>query len=151
MKNPLRAKPMKNLTARSSTGILLVMTLACLAITGCGGDKSYVSGQVTMDGEPVPNCILLFTSTDTGPGGGAIADESGNYKGAMSRNNKWLAPGEYLVEISTQADMMADDGADDEIAANAMRIPAKYRGPNSELRMMVEPGSNDVDFELTSE
>lgn len=128
---------------------LTLLAVSCLAFSGCGGNKSYLEGDVTLDGKPVPGCSLVFTAVERGPGGGGIADANGHYKGYMSRNNRWLAPGEYQVEILSPADMLAESESD--VDPNAMRIPSKYQGPGSELKMILEPGSNTVDFHLTSE
>ena len=143
---------MVDLTASIGRGAALSLAaLLCLASVGCGGsDRSYVTGLVTLDGVPIPNCSLQFTPLQPGPGGGGIGDESGRYEGFMSRNNDWLAPGEYRVEIWSSADILITQaGSPHLVKEGAVRIPRKYQGANSELRMTLKPGTSEIDFALT--
>ena len=143
---------MMNLTPSIVRGAALSLAaLLCLTSVGCGGsDRSYVTGIVTLDGVPVPNCSLQFTPLQPGPGGGGNSDATGRYEGFMSRSNDWLTPGEYRVEIWTSADVLITQSeSPDLVKADAVRIPSRYQGPDSELRMTLEPGANRVDFALT--
>lgn len=124
--------------------------LACVTLAGCGSGHPSVTGVVTLDGAPTPNCFLTFESFD--PGGSNAtgrSDSEGRYNGYMSKNNRWVKEGEYRVEINSIADVAASNG--DKVEAGALRIPSKYRGMKSELKITVEPGSNTIDFHLTSD
>jgi len=137
---------------RRRDAVLLLAASACVFLVGCsGGDKSSLTGTVTLDGEPLANCTLNFTSLEQGPGGVAQTDDSGKYKAAMSLNNDWMAPGEYLVEARSRADVLASENLSHEVKPGDASLPERYHGPESELRMTLEPGSNTVDFELSSD
>lgn len=132
-----------------SNTLLLLALLLSVFLSGCGADKSHLTGVVTLDGQPVPNCSLSFVSTSDGPSGGGATDSEGRYNAYISKNYLWLAPGEYKVDIQSLADMDAADG--EPVDAGALRIPKKYQGTHTELLVTVEPGKNNVDFELTSD
>jgi len=124
--------------------------LTCVALAGCGSGHPSVTGVVTLDGALAPDCFLTFESFDpNGSNATGRSDSDGRYDAYISKNNRWVKEGEYRVEISSIADIAASNG--DMVEAGALRIPAKYRGRKSELKITVEPGSNVVDFHLTSD
>ena len=63
------------------------MILFCLLpfVCGCGGgvadqpELAAVSGQVTLDGQPLPNVILTFKPVGEGRSSSGVSDEDGNY------------------------------------------------------------------------
>ena len=66
---------------------LLSMSAACLALSGCGNGLAQVSGQVTLDGQPLHGGngdirVTVQFQPASGVGATAIglADENGNYE-----------------------------------------------------------------------
>jgi len=119
--------------------------LALLLIIGCGDGATVpplgkVQGTVTLDGEPLPNAIVLFqpTTEKAGPSQG-ITDSDGKYSLSYLPNHPGAALAEHKVMISAQS------GA----AAERDPVPAKYND-NSDLKVTVEAGDNTHDFELLS-
>lgn len=73
-----------------------VACVACFAL-GCGGsDGRYpVSGEVTLQGQPLASGAIIFESTSGGRGGATITD--GKYSIPASQG---LLPGAYTVRVS---------------------------------------------------
>lgn len=123
--------------------------LAPLAL-GCGGDGDLgrVSGNVTMDGAPLPDALVTFSPT--APGGSPSAgrtDSSGNYNLTFSRDTQGAVIGEHKVTITTYSE--GDPGADPPDPPTPEKVPARYN-IKTELKKTVESGSNTIDFPLES-
>src|SRR5262249_29795995 len=85
-----------------------VLTLAGLAC-GCGSYKlAPVSGQVTLNGKPLPNAAVIFqpkrSATSTpGPGSYGKTDEQGRYSlRIVGQDRPGAVVGMHQVSISTQ-------------------------------------------------
>lgn len=132
---------------------------ACLALffclAGCTGDRSTVSGTVTLDGVPIAcgermNGTVSFSRTN---GGGAPAigfiDGSGQYS-VKTGASTGLEPGSYLVAISVnKITIPADPNA---MPIPTAMVPKKYSSTvSSNLSADVKPGSNTFDFSLVSD
>ena len=95
---------------------LLVCGMACM--TGCGKDKDYrkVTGTVTMNGEPLADCVLTFTPVDSanGEGGGGMTDSTGAYTVTSARaenGGTGLKPGDYKVTAMKNEAFVDEDQA----------------------------------------
>ena len=131
---------------------------ACLALfclAGCTGDKSTVSGTVTLDGVPIAcgdrmNGSVSFYRTN---GGGAPAigfiDGSGQYS-MKTGTSTGLEPGSYQVAVSVnKITIPADRNA---MPIPTLMVPKKYTSTaSSNLSAEVKPGSNTFDFPLVSD
>ena len=104
-------------------------------------DLAPVSGVVTLNGQPLGNAIVLFTS-DTGMSSFGTTDSSGRYALAYRSNLKGAALGSNVVRITTNQTELPGAGYRDP-------IPAKYNNATT-LRVEVKPGDNTIDFPLTS-
>ena len=121
-----------------------LLTIWCaLFLAGCGGNKNIatVSGLVLLDGEPLPKAFLIFTPQE-GKGAPAFGrtDSYGRYQMVFSTSTKGAWIGKNRVTIST-ADAITPEKTTPEV------VPARYN-QKSELIRVVEPGSNQFDFEL---
>jgi hypothetical protein len=131
--------------------------VALLVVTvGCGGtNRGAVSGEVTLDGEPVDGGTVTFT-----PAGGGAADAAAWAKIEGGRYSISAAEGPGVgtsrVEIrwdrktGKQIPAVPPAPPDTMIDETAEAIPPRYN-TRSELKAEVKPGDNTFDFELKSE
>jgi hypothetical protein len=137
-----------------STTVTLALSAVCLLFSGCGDGLAQVSGQVTLDGQPLRGgtgdvrVTVQFQPAD-GVGTTAIglADEDGNYTlGTGSKDG--IPPGEYLVTCTASELVRTNPSA----APSSRRITdPKYANANtSGLSVSVAPGNNNFDIPLQS-
>jgi hypothetical protein len=126
-----------------------------------------VTGQVTMDGEPLANALVSFTPVEGGAAAVGTTDASGNYS-LVSLGKKGAVIGQHTVSVTTvkevEAASTAEMGSDsDAYMAQATGqdtsaydnatveepIPAKYNTA-TELTEEVTSGQNTINLELTS-
>jgi hypothetical protein len=124
-----------------------------------------VTGQVTMDGKPLPNAMVTFVPNEGGATATGVTDANGNYK-LISLDRTGALIGSHTVSITTvkKAEEALPEVSSDsaEYAKQAMArasdyndavvrepIPARYNS-KSELVKDVEKGSNVINFELKS-
>ena len=159
---------------------LAACALAVTGCSGDDGrvmlDTEYVEGVVTLDGEPVPDATVTFVPVDTTQGMSATGrtDEQGVYKltavgsgEATGEAEAGTLPGEYQVGvIKTISDsLLTEEEAEEqgveyvaptraeELAADVVTfvVPKKYNNPRqSELKVTVQEGDNEIPIELTS-
>jgi hypothetical protein len=122
-----------------------VVLLGMCTLFGCGGPQfGQVSGQVTLDGKPLPDIAVRFE--DEG-GSAAIArtDASGRYEMRYTVDQMGAPVGKHKVTIFTPAPVSEGTGE----RAKAEIVPAKYN-TNSTLTQQVKSGRQTCNFELTS-
>ncbi|MDB5306121.1 MAG: hypothetical protein JWO38_323 [Gemmataceae bacterium] len=132
-----------------ATGLLV-------AAGGCGnggGGRAAVRGKVTLDGQPVEAGLISFVPAEgtKGPSAGAAVSQ-GEYE---VQGDNLPVPGAYRVEIKAQkktgkkvpVGSPAPPGTMAEETVEA--IPARYN-TRSTLREELKPGSNVLNFDLTS-
>ena len=132
---------------------LFWVAASCLAWVGCGGPyDAYVSGVATLDGSPLPRGTVSYNPTQPGPAsyGGILSD--GNYLIKTGRE-EGLPSGEYIVTVVAKEESIPDD-----TNRGLPPKPGKTITPlwylskqTSNLKFTVEPGSNEINLELTSE
>ena len=133
----------------------LILTLL---LVGCGErsgvERGAVSGEVTLDGAPVPEGAITFfpTSGNEGPAsGGNIQD--GHYDIARADGP---VVGPNRVEIKAPRKTGKKIRSPDPIAAGGMMdewkesVPARYN-TKSTLEEKIESGKNKLDFTLQSQ
>ena len=134
-------------------------------LCGCGkpppppATTSQLTGKVTLDGKPLANASIIFTTTDEAQSdhnGGATTMQDGMYETELT----WV--GQYKVTFEPGPDPMADGGdaaagddptagADPTASAPESSFPAQYRGVDTTpLTADVTAGPGTYDFELTS-
>lgn len=133
---------------RSNRRLLLCSLVAVLpAIPGCGSSgMSSVTGTVTLDGKPLKDASVTFHPEGGGRYGTAHTDEDGYYELKYYRGKSGAPPGKYIVRIST-----AD--TTDEEKAIPEKVPDKYNidaESNPKMKVEVEDGSNEFNFDLDS-
>lgn len=131
--------------------LLILFTIAsCLSfIGGCGGSSHLgpVMGTVSLDGKPLANAIVSFQPS-SGRRSEAITDSSGQYQLSYTADEQGALIGSHTVIISTAK----QDWSEEQKVFITMpeQVPAKFNA-KSELTAEVQPGSNTLNFELTSQ
>lgn len=129
---------------------LLAVMAACVVVGGCGNGLANVSGQITLDGQPLRGgkgdvrVTVQFQPAD-GIGATAIglADENGNYVIATG-SQSGIRPGVYYVACS-QSVLGKPKGPD-------ATPDSKYANTRtSGLKFTIEPGRNEINIPLESE
>jgi hypothetical protein len=118
--------------------------LLAVVASGCGGsdvELGAVTGTVYLDGKPLPRAAVVFVPVKPGRSAIGGTDENGVYEMTYTPSSTGALVGEVMVEIRT--------GSPDNPKEFPERVPAKYNN-RSELKAVVEPGSNVLDFHLDS-
>ena len=125
-----------------------VMLLVCLLLdsTGCGGKgepMGDLAGAVTVDGQPLGNCLVVLFNQEKQVSMTARVDSQGNYE------VKDLLTGLYKVAVRQQPQNLPT-GEDFEVSVEVLnRIPTKYRTlEESDLSVEVAEGDNEFNVVL---
>jgi hypothetical protein len=103
--------------------VALAALLPMLAAVGCGGSKSTVTGDVTLDGKPLPMGNITFVPAKGGTGGGGEPIKDGKY-------TIKVVPGDYKVTVET-----------DSIGQRMQELKQQVAGPGRD----VTAGMSDAD------
>lgn len=138
---------------------LLVVVVLTPQVSGCGGDQvkiAPVSGQVTLNGEPLANAAVLFSpvttgpSVETGPSSGGNTDAKGHYVLSLivpDKKTKGAVIGQHKVRIYL---IQKDDPANDK-PKPFTQLPSRYNARDTELEFDVPAaGTESANFALTS-
>lgn len=117
-----------------------VLSLLLLVTTGCGssnGDRLKVhpvAGQITLDGSPLPNALVVLHPKDkSNPlsmAARAQTDAQGNFKASTYDQGDGAPVGEYLVTVSFHQATETPDGI----------VP----GPNLLAQQIAAPDTTDI-------
>jgi len=126
--------------------VLCLSTL--LFVVGCGGGQDdgpelgIVTGTVTMDGAPLPNVTVTFTS-EKGQASFGTTDGEGKYELTFKGDAKGAEVGGHKVTIETPLEAPPEPGYKDP-------IPSIYN-TKSALTAVVKEGENPpINFDLKS-
>ncbi len=115
----------------------------CAMQLGCGGaDRpplGYVSGLVSMDGEPVADIIVVM-KPENGRPAMVRSDKSGQYEIEYTKGEKGTKLGPTTVSLEWPLG-----------GGGGISIPKKYVGDQSELKLDVKKGKQTFNIEMTSE
>ncbi len=134
--------------------ISLLWVVACsLAWVGCGGPyDSYVSGVVSLDSSPLPRGTVSYNPDQPGPASYGVIRSDGSYLIKTGRETG-LPSGEYTVTVVSK-----EESINEHPELGLPPTPGKTITPlwylskqTSGLKFTVEPGSNKIDLQLTSE
>ncbi len=137
-------------TSWAAWGLSLIAFGMCL---GCGSSLAIIQGNVTFDGQPIENGLIVFEPSDgIGPvAGGTI--QNGKYKLGTEES---VTPGNKIVRIramrATGKKVKAGPPAPDDAMVDEIQqyIPATYH-EQSTLTAQVVAGNNTQDFDLRSQ
>lgn len=135
--------------------VFAVPVLIAMAAVGCGGGgppsgRLPISGEVTLDGQPLDQGAIQFEPTDKSSklnAGGVIAN--GKYKIGSEQG---LPPGKYKVSITSVAKdtRSAQDIMNNPGEQPAERIAAKFNTESAEVVEVVGGKSNEFNFKTES-
>ncbi|MFC1596434.1 carboxypeptidase regulatory-like domain-containing protein [Planctomycetota bacterium] len=122
-----------------------------LTASGCCGDGiEYfpVTGQVTLDGKPLPDAVVSFMPDDEG-GVASLGetDAKGVYALRQTADLNGAPVGKYTVRVTTYREGKPD--ADSPFPGVPEKVPARYN-VRTTLSAEVEPKENSIGFELSS-
>lgn len=145
---------MSSLTRAISLSI--INSLLLVAVVGCGSgdtpDLAPVEGRVTLDGEPLANADVEFQPIGQGAPSYGYTDEDGRYHLQYSTNEYGAIPGDHVVRITTAGEIFNEQTY--ESSWSPEKVPARYNvnaHETPEMKKEVESGSNEINFELTSD
>lgn len=132
---------------RRALTIVLPVLMAAALSSGCAGQTPTVSGDVTLDGQPVAEGLITFVPADPQTANVARPIQNGKYSAP-------IPAGSYKVQINApratgQKKKMyagADAPAVDVIVE---AIPERYN-TNTELHADIKLGDNKLDWPLKS-
>ncbi len=141
-----------------ATRTLTAILLSCLLVAvtcGCGGGPKLppmaeVSGQVTLDGKPLPRGTVQFVPDTAGGTSGPPAtgniDSTGHYV-LRTAGVEGAVVGRHLVAVESREEVPSDG-----ISWAPTLIPETYNNPNaSGLKFEVKAGEDNViNLELTA-
>src|SRR5262245_27055589 len=135
-----------------------------LLVTGCNTGPyqvAQVSGQVTLNGKPLPNVAVMFQpvalqgNINPGPGSYGITDKDGRYTLVLiGKETKGAVVGKHQVRITDHDDTKqdpSDDAPKRRKQAGGAKVPTKYNQIKAILEYTVpKKGAKDADFALTT-
>ena len=132
--------------------VLLAGYLACLpACSESDHQQARIHGTVTLDGNPIPNATIVFMPLGVATGKSTQARVvDGKYEAVHTAG----LFGEHMVKIYAQRDVPGYTPAGPlppgQLPSGSARqyLPPKYN-TNSRLRADLEPGENEMSFNLT--
>lgn len=130
--------------------LYILATIATMtSLLGCGGSGippvGEVHGQVTLNGQPVPDCHVMFEPLEGGRSSSAMTDDSGHYVLKYKGNAEGALLGKHRVRLITSRDPSRDDNGRITNPGVKEKLPKEY---NSETTQQVEvvDGDNPIDF-----
>lgn len=131
-----------------SAAVFHLLVVLCI---GCGGAESYVKGQITLDGNVLPEATATFYPVAGGGSAYGTTDDQGNYH-LKTGSLAGLASGEYRVVV-VALEPIPKDWPRGQLPPIGKRVsPERYARPETtDLVVNITPGSNVIDLPLTSE
>lgn len=124
---------------------LLVFSVFLMGCSDAREGMGTVTGTITLDGSPLPDAAVEFTSEQGGRASYGRTDSDGYYELMATRTAKGAAVGAHKVRITTED--VIDDNGEERVVPET--VPAKYN-TQTELTENVGAGSNTINFELIS-
>ncbi|MBA2113554.1 carboxypeptidase-like regulatory domain-containing protein [Bremerella alba] len=119
------------------TRLIVIATIVASSLTvGCSRQqitRVTVSGVVRLEGQPVPNVEVAFTS-QSNPMAFGITDAEGKYLLATRRYGEGVAPGDYTVKIRN---------------IKGSTVPKTYDQRGVETITVSREEANSFDFDLS--
>lgn len=123
-----------------------------LAVSGCGGPEGGrvgVTGEVLLDGKPLPSGMIALYDDKGSAGVGRISN--GSFQLDQSTNNTGIRPGSYKVAIESWKTKPGDLLPDGKFSPGESAIPPSYTTPGtSQLTAKIPVGGTRLKFDLKS-
>jgi hypothetical protein len=127
--------------------VLALATTAPL-LAGCGNSGlplASVTGQVQLDGAPLPDAVVEFQPPGSSPSYGKT-DANGEFELKYTRDKPGALIGKHTVKITSGA-YVTDEQGEEHVRPEV--VPLRYND-QTELTRLVEQGGNEFTFELQS-
>lgn len=128
--------------SRAAYGV--VVCTALIALIGCGDGRPIrvpVSGQVSIDGEPLQYGSVMFIP-DEGRGSGGSINSDGRFSLTCYEENDGVIPGKFGVRV--RGVEIISEGV------QKWHAPKKYADERtSELEFTIKSASDDIQIDLT--
>lgn len=145
-----------------SRSLPILLPAALLLLNGCSTAPSsaydsielvQVSGNVRLDGKPLPGAVVTFEAED-GQFSYGLTDDSGSYELQLDSDMEGVRPGKKIVRISTARKILglnADEGSAETPSGGGggERVLAKFNR-ESTLVAEVTADRTTFDFDLKS-
>ena len=122
-----------------------------IAACGCGGGPRLVpvSGQVKLDGKPLPDAQVTFRpdskEVHPGPPSSGMTDAEGRFTLRTADGHDGAVVGPHKVRVS----VVVNNPSGDKDAPPTEKLPARYSGEGSILRFTVpKDGTKDAHIDL---
>jgi len=132
---------------------LLLFVPLCLVL-GCFDSDTIVpvSGQVTLDGEPLAGAVVGFEpiaqegELEAGYGSYAKTDDDGRYSLRSLKNEEGAMIGQHRVSVSTVVGKEGPNG--ETIGLTRERVPSRYNNDTQLVVEVPEGGTDAANLEL---
>ncbi|WP_417386336.1 carboxypeptidase regulatory-like domain-containing protein [Gimesia sp.] len=126
--------------------------LIYLMLTGCGNsgpDLATVTGNITLDGQPVADARVEFSPSE-GRTSVGTTNADGVYELQFSIDRAGAMIGHHSVKITTERAATGGEGGEPLVPGSKELLPPVYNS-KSRLTAEVSPGENTIDFSLQSQ
>jgi hypothetical protein len=126
----------------------MTVALICVLTAGCSSKEyGYVTGVVTINGQPVEGAVVTFAPQEGGRSAYGKTGPDGVYELDYTPGVKGAKIGANLVSITSYQAPTLDDSNKVVDPGSPERFPPEYNVNSSEVRE-VESGSNEFNFEI---
>jgi len=126
---------------------VVIVSLLCLVIAGCGGGGATINGKVTLDGKPAPGAEIMFQSQGDEK---VICYGYGNADGTYAVDyggHKAMPVGPCKIEVQHYLDPKTGEALPNTEEGNALRNNGAAKKHVSFQRDLTA-GSNTIDLEI---
>lgn len=125
---------------------LLVLALLATCLSGCntgpGEPKKYpISGEVTLDSQPLPDGMIYFKDIAAGTADSAEIKD-GKFAGQAEAGQRRIEIFAYRTEVSTMGDVQTE--------TKVNTLPARFNSESTLTEEVTAAGPNTFKFETTS-
>ena len=133
---------------RNTFCLIIAATFIATLGVGCSSKEyGYVTGVVTINGEPVQDAVVTFAPQEGGRSAFGKTGSDGVYELNYTPGVKGAKVGANQVSITTYKAPTLDDNRKVVDPGSPERFPPEYNVNSTEVRE-VESGNNEIDFDV---
>ncbi|MEW4563549.1 hypothetical protein AB1K70_13535 [Bremerella sp. JC770] len=134
--------------------VRLLLVVPLCFVLGCFSTDNIVpvSGQVTLDGEPLTGAIVGFEpiaqegELEAGYGSYAKTDDNGRYSLRSLKNEEGAMIGQHRVSVSTVVGKVGPNG--ETVGLTRERVPSRYNNDTQLIVEVPQGGTDTANLEL---
>jgi hypothetical protein len=123
---------------------LLALCVAAAVLPGCGPPTATVSGEVTVDGQPLDNGVISYAPAEGAGDAVTAVVEKGKYHVRTTPGNKWVQISAPVV-VGQRKEYNGADAPLVDITEE--RLPERYNA-KTELKFEAKAGANVKDWSV---